>query len=77
MDAGGSVAEGVGFEPTEACASAVFKTTAFVHSATPQPNLSVEPAQHTHGSNCTWSALRPLWAALTIAAQLAPDAPSA
>ena len=30
-----NVAEGVGFEPTEACTSAVFKTAAFVHSATP------------------------------------------
>ena len=29
------VAEGVGFEPTEACASTVFKTAAFVRSATP------------------------------------------
>jgi hypothetical protein len=29
------LAEGVGFEPTEARTSAVFKTTAFVHSATP------------------------------------------
>ena len=37
-----AVAEGVGFEPTEACTSAVFKTTAFVHSATPpERNLSV------------------------------------
>ncbi len=29
------MAEGVGFEPTEACASTVFKTAAFGHSATP------------------------------------------
>lgn len=28
------MAEGVGFEPTNACASAVFKTAAFNHSAT-------------------------------------------
>lgn len=28
------LAEGVGFEPTNACASAVFKTAAFNHSAT-------------------------------------------
>ena len=41
MDAGGSVAEGVGFEPTEACTSAVFKTTAFVHSATPPERDSI------------------------------------
>lgn len=31
---GFSMAEGVGFEPTNACASAVFKTAAFNHSAT-------------------------------------------
>ena len=43
MDSAG-MAEGVGFEPTEACTSAVFKTTAFVHSATPpQLNLSAIP----------------------------------
>ncbi len=30
----GFLAEGVGFEPTNACASAVFKTAAFNHSAT-------------------------------------------
>jgi hypothetical protein len=36
------LAEGVGFEPTEARTSAVFKTAAFVHSATPpELNLSV------------------------------------
>lgn len=29
------VAEGVGFEPTEACASPVFKTGAINHSTTP------------------------------------------
>ncbi len=29
------MAEGVGFEPTETDASAVFKTAAFVHSAIP------------------------------------------
>ena len=29
-----ALAEGVGFEPTNACASAVFKTAAFNHSAT-------------------------------------------
>ena len=29
------LAEGVGFEPTEACTSAVFKTAAFDHSAIP------------------------------------------
>ena len=28
-------AEGVGFEPTDTFASLVFKTSAFVHSATP------------------------------------------
>ena len=33
------MAEGVGFEPTEACTSAVFKTAAFVRSATP-PDLN-------------------------------------
>ena len=30
-----SVAEGVGFEPTDPCGSAVFKTAAIDHSATP------------------------------------------
>jgi hypothetical protein len=34
------VAEGVGFEPTEARTSAVFKTAAIVHSATP-PGLEI------------------------------------
>ena len=29
------MAEGVGFEPTDPCGSAVFKTAAIVHSATP------------------------------------------
>ena len=32
---GRQVAEGVGFEPTEACASLVFKTSTFVRSVTP------------------------------------------
>ena len=31
----GSLAEGVGFEPTDTCISPVFKTGAFGHSATP------------------------------------------
>ena len=29
------MAEGVGFEPTVGCPTSVFKTDAFVHSATP------------------------------------------
>ena len=31
------MAEGVGFEPTDACTSTVFKTVAFDRSATPPP----------------------------------------
>ena len=36
------MAEGVGFEPTETCASAVFKTAAFVHSAIPPGNATLQ-----------------------------------
>ncbi len=35
MGAGWRITEGEGFEPPEHCCSVVFKTTAFVHSATP------------------------------------------
>ena len=35
------LAEGVGFEPTDPCESTVFKTAAFVHSATPPPGYMV------------------------------------
>ncbi len=33
-----NLADGVGFEPTERCRSAVFKTAAFDHSATHPPH---------------------------------------
>ena len=36
------MAEGVGFEPTEADASAVFKTAAFDHSAIPPSRLTLQ-----------------------------------
>ena len=39
------MAEGVGFEPTETCASAVFKTAAFVHSAIPPAGRILYPMQ--------------------------------
>jgi hypothetical protein len=34
------MAEGVGFEPTLACAKTVFKTVAIVHSATPPRSIN-------------------------------------
>jgi hypothetical protein len=40
------VAEGVGFEPTDACTSAVFKTAAIDHSAT-LPQFSRPPPSTT------------------------------
>ena len=36
------MAEGVGFEPTEPCSSAVFKTAALNHSATPPRVQAIE-----------------------------------
>jgi hypothetical protein len=38
----GTVAEGVGFEPTETCASRLFKSRAFVRSAIPPATLGHE-----------------------------------
>jgi hypothetical protein len=49
------VAEGVGFEPTEACASLVFKTSTFVRSVIP-PELVVwygPPANGTSANHVT------------------------
>jgi hypothetical protein len=44
-----TVAEGVGFEPTEACASLVFKTSTFVRSVIPPETVVWHRAPTTHG----------------------------
>lgn len=56
--ADGSTAEGEGFEPSEACASLVFKTSTFVRSATPprpgfaeRSRLSTTPEREAFRSN--------------------------
>jgi hypothetical protein len=51
------LAEGVGFEPTDACTSAVFKTAAIDHSAT-------LPSQHAAGgrdNGCASCSVIPAW----------------
>jgi hypothetical protein len=48
-----NLAEGVGFEPTVGCPTAVFKTAAFVHSATPPRRAMVSRRRSHAASACS------------------------